>query len=164
MRQSKYLETPKISRPHVSINSKVLLSDKLVNFSEFSQENIESYIKSACRGERPNIPIIYATAMEEEEAHKIENLTKREIAIKTFDLIDELCIEKRKLYEERFNKNIKKNKKEDYVLFYYEVQEILSNEIDEEIHEVEIWTFSNRKLILLNRLCLLYTSPSPRDS
>lgn len=70
--------------------------------------------------------------------HKIENLTKKEIAIKFFDLIDELCIEKRKLYEERFNKNIKKKKKEDYVLFYYEVQEILSNEIDEEIHEVEI--------------------------
>ena len=121
MRKSNYLHSPKVSKPHISINSKEQLSDNLVNFSELSQANIESYVKSACKGESPNISKVYVITAEEAEAQRIENLTNKEIALRTFDIISELSIENKKLYEERFNKNIKKKKKEDYVTFYYEI-------------------------------------------
>ena len=63
---------PKLVKPHTSLNWNVLLGEKLVDFAELSKENIKFYVNSVCKGERrPNIPVIFSTAAEEEEAQRI---------------------------------------------------------------------------------------------
>ena len=72
------------------------------------------------------------------EGNKIENLTKKELKVKIFELIELMGEKEASLSTEIFQKSIKSDTKEKYINFYYELTEgmeletVLTDENDDD--------------------------------
>ena len=129
IRKQKYLEDPFTKEQHVSMDGKNILHQDLVNFSTTSQENLSQYIQVRLKGERDfKVQPIYVTLEEYEDANKVENLTKEQLKVKIFELIENIHSEDALFHEESFQKSIKNGSKQKYIDFFYELCEVQDDE------------------------------------
>ena len=107
IRKTAYLLHPFEDLEHKSISG-TTLQGGLRSFELSAQANMLKYVRQQLAdGEKCKLVPIYVTEEELQEASKVENLTKAEIQIKIFQMMDQLDIDVSSFYEEVFNKTEK---------------------------------------------------------
>ena len=128
VRKSAYLKDPKYPKTHKSVSGETTLSNKLVSFSSWAKENIQSYILSRLNNEVVNLNIIPVTEEEGKQKDAIENLTKSEIVVKIYELLNLLPLEGLSIEEQLFESTIKRKDKDAHIEFFHKLCEILESE------------------------------------
>ena len=87
---------------HLSIDGKQLLHEDLVHFSSIATENVNKVIEARLSGDIVTLKPVYVTEKDHEEANKIEHLTKDQIKVKLFHIMDTLPTAEGALQQESF--------------------------------------------------------------
>ena len=87
---------------HLSIDGKQVLHEDLVHFSPIATEIAEKVIQAQLSVDIVTLKPVYVTEKDYEEANKLEHLTKDQIKIKLFQIMDTLPTAEGALQQEKF--------------------------------------------------------------
>ena len=125
IRGSGYLDKPLIFCQHTDITKTKELSQKLVNFVKIAEENRDSYLRQALKGEEHKINVVYTTKEEQDESEKVENMTVKEITGIVLAKLE--AREDKELLLRIYRKEVRGKTKAKLVHFYYS---LVGTEID----------------------------------
>ena len=117
---------------HLSIDGKQVLHEDLVHFSPIATEIAEKVIQAQLSVDIVTLKPVYVTEKDYEEANKIEHLTKDQIKIKLFQIMDTLPTAEGALQQEKFQTFVKKCPKSKYIGFLYEICDLQRDLVVEE--------------------------------
>ena len=117
---------------HLSIDGKQVLHEDLVHFSSIATENVNKVIEARLSGDIVTLKPVYVTEKDHEEANKIEHLTKDQIKVKLFQIMDTLPTAEGALQQEKFQKLVKNCPKSKYIEFFYEICDLQRDLVVEE--------------------------------
>ena len=121
IRASGYLENPLEQCKHTDITLTIVLSEKLVNFTELAEKNRDSYIKSILLGQNYKNNVIFTTKEEQSESEKVENMPIKDINNLILAILENRT--DRELLFDIYKKEVKGKVKEKYITFYYSLLE-----------------------------------------
>ena len=117
---------------HLSIDGKQVLHEDLVHFSPIATEIAEKVIQAQLSVDIVTLKPVYVTEKDYEEANKIEHLTKDQIKIKLFQIMDTLPTAEGALQQEKFQTLVKNCPKSKYIEFLYEICDLQRDLVVEE--------------------------------
>lgn len=115
-------------REHVSIGTKVRMSEDLVKFPSIAMNNVVNYINAKVSGDTVKLTPVFVTHKEEEEYCSLQNKSIEEIKIRIFRLIENLDDANAQLQREVFKKTVNRKKKERFIEFFLTVAEQIDYE------------------------------------
>ena len=121
VRKFDYLLYPFQETEHLSIDGKRVLHEHLVHFSSIAKENVNKVIEARLSGDIIALKPVYVTEKDYEEANKIEHLTKDQIKVKLFQIMDTLPTAEGALQQEQFQKLVKDCSKSTYIELFNEI-------------------------------------------
>ena len=126
LRKNGYLSDVTENKAHCGFNNpNCELNDLLEDFSWQAEERMKDIIKSKFLGTDSSIAPVFATKTQCNEFHMLDNMTREEVIIEIYKVIDKLQPNDEKLQEETFRKQIKGKSNKIHVQFYLKLLDLM---------------------------------------